>query len=61
MSRQIEEGSKSKLKGKARETFGKLTNDKSEQIRGKLEQADGETRRRVGVAKVRIDRERKKI
>jgi len=48
MSRQIEEGSKNKLKGNARETFGKLTNDKSDQIRGKLEQAEVETRRRVG-------------
>ncbi len=50
MSEEIREGEQDKAKGQIREGVGKLTGDKSEQIKGKLDQAKGEAKKDLGKA-----------
>jgi uncharacterized protein YjbJ (UPF0337 family) len=54
MSKQIQDGNKDKLKGKAREAVGRMNDDKGEQIHGKLEQAKGEAKIAIGKARRKI-------
>lgn len=42
------EGAKDELKGKAREAWGKLTDDEGQEIRGKVEQGWGKAQRELG-------------
>jgi uncharacterized protein YjbJ (UPF0337 family) len=45
------EGQWTQLKGRAREQWGKLTDDDLDQVRGKAEQLAGKVQERYGVAK----------
>ena len=54
MSKQIREGEKEKAKGNAREDVGKLTNDKSEQVKGILEQVKGDVKKDLGKARNKV-------
>jgi uncharacterized protein YjbJ (UPF0337 family) len=51
MSKQIREGEKDKARGKAREEVGKMTNGKSERVKGKLEQVNEWNRSRKKLSK----------
>lgn len=51
MSEHEVKGEKKKLEGGAREAIGKVTDDKSEQARGKLEKMEGKVEE--GAAKLR--------
>lgn len=48
MSEHIVEGEKDKAKGRIREDTGKLTGNREEQAHGKLEQAGGEIKKKIG-------------
>ena len=50
MSEEIREGENEKSRGKIREEVGKLTGDKSEQAKGKLDQVKGEVKKDLGKA-----------
>ena len=54
MSKQIQDGNKDKLRGKAREAVGKMNDDKGEQIHGKLEQAKGDAKIAIGKARRKL-------
>jgi uncharacterized protein YjbJ (UPF0337 family) len=54
MSKQIRDGEKDKAKGKIRENVGKQTGDKSERVKGKLEQVKGDIKKDVGKARRKI-------
>jgi len=45
MSNMNEEGDKDKAEGKIREGVGKLTDDKSEQMKGKMQQVKGDVKK----------------
>ena len=54
MSKQIQDGNKDKLRGKAREAVGKMNDDKGVQIHGKLEQAKGDAKIAIGKARRKL-------
>jgi uncharacterized protein YjbJ (UPF0337 family) len=54
MSKLEAEGENDKTRGKIRESVGKLTGDKGEEIHGKLEQAKGEVKEELGKARKKI-------
>jgi uncharacterized protein YjbJ (UPF0337 family) len=51
------EGQWTQLKGRAREQWGKLTDDDLDQVRGKAEQLAGKVQERYGVAKDEASRQ----
>jgi uncharacterized protein YjbJ (UPF0337 family) len=48
MADNITKGKRNQFKGKVREEFGKLTGNKSQEIRGKGEQAAGKVQEQYG-------------
>jgi uncharacterized protein YjbJ (UPF0337 family) len=54
MADNITKGKRNQFKGKVREEFGKLTGNKSQEIRGKGEQAAGKVQEQYGKAKRNI-------
>jgi uncharacterized protein YjbJ (UPF0337 family) len=57
MNRDTLEGQWAQLKGRAREQWGKLTDDDLDQVRGKAEQLAGKVQERYGVAKDEASRQ----
>ena len=57
MNRDTLEGKWTELKGRAREQWGKLTDDDLDQVRGKAEQLAGRIQERYGVAKDEASRQ----
>jgi uncharacterized protein YjbJ (UPF0337 family) len=51
MSNNINKGKMSQAKGKAREEWGKLTGNKSEEIKGRAEHSAGKVQEQYGKAK----------
>jgi uncharacterized protein YjbJ (UPF0337 family) len=51
MSKTESEGKRKRVEGAVREEVGKITGDKSEQIRGKGENVQGKVEERLGKAK----------
>jgi len=57
MNRDTLEGQWAQLKGRAREQWGKLTDDDLDQVRGKAEQLAGRVQERYGIAKDEASRQ----
>ncbi|HXQ93404.1 MAG TPA: CsbD family protein [Nitrososphaerales archaeon] len=54
MSKQIRAGERERAKGKVREAFGKMTNNNSLRVKGKLEQVKGSLQKDLGKARKKI-------
>ena len=61
MNKDTIEGNWTELKGKAKEHWGKLTNDRLDVIEGKREQLAGEIQHAYGVSKDEADEQIKKF
>lgn len=61
MKKEIIKGNWNELKGKVKETFGKLTDDDLTQIKGKREQFLGALQKRYGYAKDEADKRLKEF
>ena len=61
MNRDQLEGDWKQLKGKVRETWGKLTDDDFDRIAGKREQLVGTLQKRYGIAKEEAERQVKQF
>jgi uncharacterized protein YjbJ (UPF0337 family) len=57
MNRDILEGQWTQLKGRARQQWGKLTDDDLDQIKGSTEQLVGKVQERYGVARDEAQRQ----
>lgn len=57
MNRDISEGEWKKLKGKAKEKWGELTDDDLDRVEGKRDQLVGSIQSRYGRAKEDVERE----
>lgn len=57
MNKDTLEGQWTQIKGKAREQWGKLTDDDLDQVKGKAEQLAGRIQERYGVAKDEASRQ----
>ena len=57
MNRDTLEGQWTQLKGRAREKWGKLTDDDLDQVRGRAEQLIGKIQERYGIAKDEASRQ----
>jgi uncharacterized protein YjbJ (UPF0337 family) len=57
MNRDTIEGDWKELKGKVKEQWGKLTNDRLDEIAGKREQLAGEIQQAYGVSKDEADKQ----
>ena len=51
MSNDEEKGKRKQVEGQIREGVGKLTGDKSEQIKGKIQQVEGKVQEEIGKVK----------
>ena len=51
MSKDEVDGRSKKIKGQIREAVGKLTGNKTEQIKGKIEQVEGRAQEEIGKVK----------
>jgi uncharacterized protein YjbJ (UPF0337 family) len=52
-------GTGDKLKGKANEAAGKVTGDKKQELKGKLQQTKGSAKNAIGAEKEEMDRKTK--
>jgi len=57
MNREQLEGNWKQIKGKARETWGKLTDDDFDRIAGQREQLIGAVQKRYGIAKEEAEKQ----
>lgn len=50
MNKQERKGTRKRVAGKIREEVGKLTGNKTQQVKGKIEQVEGKVRQKIGRA-----------
>jgi len=51
------DGAKDKLKGEAKDLYGKVTDNKDKQAEGKVDKAKGEAKQKMGEIKEKLDKE----